>query len=126
MTLIIFYDAVVQKTMVNNCDYFMIKNKTTTISESISEAISHGKEVLIRNWDENAVKSWHLTHYRPDNVSLYIVGDIIVEDAEKVFWNKFGHIPEVKHATEMDESVKPRDRLLADAIMDGTVNSFIS
>jgi predicted Zn-dependent peptidase len=42
-----------------------------------------GKEVLIRKWDRDDVRAWHRTHYRPDNVLLYVVGDLNAADVER-------------------------------------------
>jgi len=36
------------------------------------------------------VQLYHATHYRPDNVVLYVVGDVDVEDTKKLIQAKFG------------------------------------
>lgn len=79
-----------------------------------------GKESLIRSWQTDDVKTWHRTHYRPDNVLLYVVGDIDPENAAKVIKEKFGHITADKQAKEIKlVDLKPEASKMADAIVKG-------
>jgi len=79
-----------------------------------------GKESLIRSWQTDDVKTWHRTHYRPDNVLLYVVGDIDPDNAAKVIQDKFGHITADKQAKDIKRvDLKPEASKLADAIVNG-------
>jgi predicted Zn-dependent peptidase len=83
-----------------------------------------GKETLIRSWQNNDVRTWHRTHYRPDNVLLYLVGDVNVDEAERVIAEKFGHLTAEKQAAEIKiPALKQEAALLADAVVSGTVKA---
>eukprot|EP00957_Ditylum_brightwellii_P141861 10807968-Ditylum_brightwellii.AAC.1 len=79
------------------------------------------------SWTQDDVKTWHRTHYRPDNVLLYIVGDLDPASAEKVIAEKFGKISAEKQASEIRiPELKAEASNLADAVMSGTVKSGLS
>merc|ERR1719362_1070940 len=63
-----------------------------------------GKEVLINRWRRDDVIAWHRTHYRPDNVLLYIVGDIDPISARNFVEDKFGHISSEKQGSCIKDS----------------------
>lgn len=42
----------------------------------ISTRFPIGKEELIKAWKKEDVQLYHAMHYRPDNVVLYVVGDV--------------------------------------------------
>ena len=50
----------------------------------ISQRFPIGKEELIRNWRKEDVQLYHSMHYRPDNVILYVVGDVDIAQTEEV------------------------------------------
>ena len=60
------------------------------------------KEDLIRTWTRDDVKEFHRTHYRPDNVLLYIVGDVDVKETERVIASKFGTLDGGKIGEELE------------------------
>jgi predicted Zn-dependent peptidase len=83
-----------------------------------------GKESLIRTWQGDDVRTWHRTHYRPDNVLLYLVGDIDPAEAEKVIAEKFGHLSADKQAVDIKiPELKVEASKLADAVVAGTVKA---
>lgn len=83
-----------------------------------------GKESLIRSWKGDDVRTWHRTHYRPDNVLLYLVGDIDPIQAEKVIAEKFGHLSADKQAMDIKiPELKLEASKLADAVVAGTVKA---
>ena len=48
------------------------------------------------------MKEFHRTHYRPDNVLLYIVGDVDVKETERVIASKFGTLDGGKIGEELE------------------------
>mmetsp|Transcript_31392 Transcript_31392/g.42854 ORF Transcript_31392/g.42854 Transcript_31392/m.42854 type:complete len:96 (-) Transcript_31392:1263-1550(-) len=44
----------------------------------ISSRFPIGKEHLIKSWTKQDLQLYHQTHYRPDNVILFVVGDVDV------------------------------------------------
>jgi predicted Zn-dependent peptidase len=117
-----------EMTMVNTIEYRVECQILSTLHREnrLAKRFPIGKEVLIRNWQTNDVKTWHRTHYRPDNVLLYVVGDVSPKEVESKINDIFGHIKAEKQALEMDEDVKSEAGLLADAVMGGTVKCGMS
>ena len=118
-----------EMTMVNTIEYRVECQILSTLHREnrLAKRFPIGKESLIRSWKTTDVKTWHRTHYRPDNVLLYVVGDIKPEETERVINEKFGHLTAEKQATEMEDSVKPEAALLANAIVDtNTVKAQMS
>jgi len=117
-----------EMTMVNTIEYRVECQILSTLHREnrLAKRFPIGKESLIRSWNVNDVKTWHRQHYRPDNVLLYLVGDISVEDAEKVINEKFGHLSADKHAREMNKDLKEEASTLSDAVMQNTVKSQLS
>jgi hypothetical protein len=56
----------------------------------ISTRFPIGKEELIKSWKKDEVQLYHSMHYRPDNVILYVVGDVDVAATEESIKQKFG------------------------------------
>lgn len=115
-----------EMTMVNTIEYRVECQILSTLHREnrLAKRFPIGKESLIRNWTGDDVRTWHRTHYRPDNVLLYLVGDINPDEAEKVIADKFGHLTAEKQASEISlPQLKQEASLLADAVMDGTVKS---
>jgi hypothetical protein len=111
-----------EMTMVNTIEYRVECQILATLHREnrLAKIFPIGKESLIRSWQTDDVKTWHRTHYRPDNVLLYIVGDVDPKEAEKVIEEKFGHITAEKQAKEIKiEELKPEASKLADAIVRG-------
>jgi predicted Zn-dependent peptidase len=112
-----------EMTMVNTIEYRVECQILATLHREnrLAKRFPIGKESLIRSWQTDDVKTWHRTHYRPDNVLLYIVGDVNPEEAEKVIQEKFGHITAEKQAKDIKLlELKPEASKLADAIVRGT------
>ena len=112
--------------MVNTIEYRVECQILSTLHREnrLAKRFPIGKEKLIRSWQTDDVKSWHRTHYRPDNVLLYLVGDIDPDEAERVIEEKFGRISAEKQATEIKiKEIKEQAKDLAKAVLDGTVKS---
>lgn len=58
----------------------------------ISTRFPIGKETLIKKWTREEVLLYHRLHYRPDNVILYVVGDIDVESTIEYIKEKFSDL----------------------------------
>ena len=111
-----------EMTMVNTIEYRVECQILSTLHREnrLAKRFPIGKESLIRTWQTDDVKTWHRTHYRPDNVLLYIVGDVNPAEAEKVIAEKFGHITAEKQGKEIKlKELKPEASNLADAIVRG-------
>ena len=115
-----------EMTMVNTIEYRVECQILSTLHREnrLAKRFPIGKEVLIRNWQNDDVRTWHRTHYRPDNVLLYLVGDVDPEKAEQTIKDKFGHLTAEKQATEIKiEALKKEASDLADALNAATVKA---
>ena len=115
-----------EMTMVNTIEYRVECQILSTLHREnrLAKRFPIGKETLIRNWKNEDVRSWQRTHYRPDNVLLYLVGDVDPSEAEKVIAEKFGHISAEKQASDIKlPEIKKEASSLADAIIDSTVKA---
>lgn len=113
-----------EMTMVNTIEYRVECQILSTLHREnrLAKRFPIGKECLIQNWNQDDVKTWHRTHYRPDNVLLYIVGDLDPTVVEKTIVEKFGHLSAEKQATQIRiAELKEEARLLADAIVEKTM-----
>jgi len=83
-----------EKSMVNTIDYRVECRILSALhgENILAQRFPIGKEHLIRAWTAEDVKTFHRTHYRPDNVMLYVIGDIdpatVVDQIDKTF----GHL----------------------------------
>lgn len=115
-----------EMTMVNTIEYRVECQILSTLHREnrLAKRFPIGKESLIRSWQADDVKSWHRTHYRPDNVLLYLVGDIDPDQAEKVITEKFGRLSADKQATEIKiKDIKEQAKDLADAVVGKSVKA---
>lgn len=115
-----------EMTMVNTIEYRVECQILSTLHREnrLAKRFPIGKESLIRSWTPDDVRTWHRTHYRPDNVLLYLVGDIDPDEAEKIIKEKFGGITAEKQAAEIKiPEIKKEASELADAVVAGTVKS---
>lgn len=115
-----------EMTMVNTIEYRVECQILSTLHREnrLAKRFPIGKESLIRTWKTDDVRTWHRTHYRPDNVLLYIVGDVNPEEAEAIIAEKFGAITAEKQASEMKiPEIKKEAGSLADAVVKGTVKA---
>lgn len=58
----------------------------------ISSRFPIGKESLIKVWSREDVQFYHSLHYRPDNVILYVVGDVDISTTIDTITTKFGSL----------------------------------
>ena len=113
-----------EMTMVNTIEYRVECQILSTLHREnrLAKRFPIGKEVLIRNWKQDDVKTWHRTHYRPDNVLLYVVGDLDPEYVESTIVEKFGHLTAEKQGSQIKlTELKGEASDLADAIVGGTM-----
>lgn len=109
-----------EMTMVNTIEYRVECQILSTLHREnrLAKRFPIGKEALIRSWTPDDVKTYQRTHYRPDNVLLYVVGDVDPEDVERVVEEKFGHLTGAKQGSEMRiQELKKDASDLADAIV---------
>jgi predicted Zn-dependent peptidase len=115
-----------EMTMVNTIEYRVECQILSTLHREnrLAKRFPIGKESLIRSWQTDDVKSWHRQHYRPDNVLLYLVGDIDPDEAERVIAEKFGRLSAEKQGSEIRlKEIKEMASDLADAVVDGSVKA---
>ena len=115
-----------EMTMVNTIEYRVECQILSTLHREnrLAKRFPIGKESLIRSWKGDDVRTWHRTHYRPDNVLLYLVGDIDPKDAERTIADKFGHLSAEKQAADIRiPELKEEAGKLADAVIAGTVKA---
>lgn len=142
-----------EMTMVNTIEYRVECQILSTLHREnrLAKRFPIGKESLIQSWQQDDVKTWHRTHYRPDNVLLYIVGDLDTEYVEKMVQEKvnrldfmmfivlrilngqtnylidsiafkFGHLSAEKQGSEIKiPDLKKEASDLADAVVGGTI-----
>lgn len=64
-----------------------------------------GKETLIKEWTKEDVQRYHNLHYRPDNVILFLIGDVDPANAVETIKQKFGNLqPKLDTARVLSES----------------------
>eukprot|EP00522_Entomoneis_paludosa_P007934 CAMPEP_0172447948 /NCGR_PEP_ID=MMETSP1065-20121228/7081_1 /TAXON_ID=265537 /ORGANISM="Amphiprora paludosa, Strain CCMP125" /LENGTH=1224 /DNA_ID=CAMNT_0013199321 /DNA_START=245 /DNA_END=3919 /DNA_ORIENTATION=+ len=115
-----------EMTMVNTIEYRVECQILSTLHREnrLAKRFPIGKEVLIRNWKNDDVRTWHRTHYRPDNVLLYLVGDIDPAKAVETIKEKFGHIQADKQAADISiASLREEASDLATALNNGSVKA---
>lgn len=113
-----------EMTMVNTIEYRVECQILSTLHREnrLAKRFPIGKESLIQKWNRDDVKTWHRTHYRPDNVLLYIVGDLDPEYVQQTIEDKFGHLTAEKQGSEIAlTELKPEASKLADAVVGGTL-----
>jgi len=113
-----------EMTMVNTIEYRVECQILSTLHREnrLAKRFPIGKESLIQKWNRDDVKTWHRTHYRPDNVLLYVVGDLDPEYVQQTIEDKFGHLTAEKQGSEIAlEELKPQASDLADAVVGGTL-----
>jgi len=115
-----------EMTMVNTIEYRVECQILSTLHREnrLAKRFPIGKESLIRTWQTDDVRSWHRTHYRPDNVLLYLVGDINPDEAEIEIADKFGHLrAEDQGADIRIPEIKKEAGELADAVLEKSVKA---
>eukprot|EP01038_Epipyxis_sp_PR26KG_P008162 gene8162-11046_t len=83
-----------EASMVNKMEYRVECQILSSLhSENrISSRFPIGKENLIKKWTKADLQVYHNTHYRPDNVILFVVGDVDVAFTIDTIKQKFGHL----------------------------------
>ena len=114
-----------EMTMVNTIEYRVECQILSTLHREnrLAKRFPIGKESLINSWKTEDVRNWHRTHYRPDNVLLYVVGDIDPNEVETVIRDKFGHLSADSQAREIASSLHEPAAALAKATVDMTVKN---
>ena len=115
-----------EMTMVNTIEYRVECQILSTLHREnrLAKRFPIGKEVLIRTWKNDDVRTWHRTHYRPDNVLLYLVGDIDPAKAVDIIEEKFGHITADKQAADISiPALKEEASKLASALNKASVKA---
>jgi len=113
-----------EMTMVNTIEYRVECQILSTLHREnrLAKRFPIGKESLIQKWDRDDVKTWHRTHYRPDNVLLYIVGDLDPQYVQQTIEDKFGHLTAEKQGSEIAlPELKGDASDLADAVVGNTL-----
>ena len=113
-----------EMTMVNTIEYRVECQILSTLHREnrLAKRFPIGKEVLIQNWKQDDVKTWHRTHYRPDNVLLYVVGDLDPAFVEKTIEERFGHLTAEKQGSQIKlTELKKEASDLADAVVGNTM-----
>jgi len=83
-----------EASMVNKMEYRVECQVLSALhSENrISSRFPIGKENLIKKWQKEDVQLYHSLHYRPDNVILFVVGDVDVPYTIQTIKDKFGSL----------------------------------
>ena len=113
-----------EMTMVNTIEYRVECQILSTLHREnrLAKRFPIGKESLIQSWKQDDVKTWHRTHYRPDNVLLYVVGDLDPAVVESTIQEKFGHLSAEKQASQIKIlELKEEASKLADAVVGKTM-----
>lgn len=67
-----------------------------------SKRLPIGKEEIIKNFDPEVLRRYYKDWYRPDLMSVIVVGDITVEEAEKKIKEYFGVLKNPKNARKRE------------------------
>lgn len=113
-----------EMTMVNTIEYRVECQILSTLHREnrLAKRFPIGKESLIQAWKQDDVKTWHRTHYRPDNVLLYIVGDLEPDVVQRTVEEKFGHLTAERQGSQIKlQELKQEASDLADAVVGGTM-----
>lgn len=113
-----------EMTMVNTIEYRVECQILSTLHREnrLAKRFPIGKESLIQAWKQDDVKTWHRTHYRPDNVLLYVVGDLDPDEVQKTIEEKFGHLSAERQGSQIKiAGLKKEASDLADAVVGGTM-----
>mmetsp|Transcript_27617 Transcript_27617/g.35886 ORF Transcript_27617/g.35886 Transcript_27617/m.35886 type:complete len:1126 (-) Transcript_27617:270-3647(-) len=83
-----------EMTMVNTIDYRVECQILGALHQEnmLAQRFPIGKEHLIRSWTSDDIKEFHGSHYRPDNVMLYCIGDLDTADCEEQIRKLFSHL----------------------------------
>ena len=83
-----------EASMVNKMEYRVECQVLSALHNEnrISQRFPIGKENLIKAWKREDVQRYHQTHYRPDNVILFVVGDVDVATTIETIKQKFGSL----------------------------------
>ena len=92
-----------EASMVNKMEYRVECQVLGTLHREsrIATRFPIGKIPLIENWTKEELQMYHSMHYVPENVILYVVGDIDVHTTVDLIKQKFGHLRSKEEARDM-------------------------
>ena len=92
-----------EASMVNKMEYRVECQVLGTLhSENrISTRFPIGKIPLIEKWTKEEVQTYHSMHYVPENVILYVVGDVDVKTTIDLIEQKFGNLKSKNDSREL-------------------------
>lgn len=78
--------------MVNSVEHRLDRAVLTALhSENLlSSRFPIGQAGMIASWGVDDVREYHISHYRPDNAVLYVVGDVDAAEVSTMIRHKFG------------------------------------
>jgi predicted Zn-dependent peptidase len=106
-----------EASMVNKMEYRVECQVLSALhtENRISTRFPIGKEYLIKTWTREDVQQYHQMHYRPDNVILFVVGDVDVSYTIDTIKQKFGNLePKIDHKKLISESGEYPDMSMRD------------
>lgn len=92
-----------EASMVNKMEYRVECQVLSALhtENRISQRFPIGKEELIKSWTREEVQLYHKIHYRPDNVILYVIGDVNVATTIEAIQQKFGGLTAAVDSTKL-------------------------
>lgn len=96
-----------EASMVNKMEYRVECQVLSALHEEnrISKRFPIGKENLIKKWTREDVQLYHQTHYVPENVILFVVGDVDIKYTVETIKQKFGNLkPKIDSAKLLRDS----------------------
>ena len=96
-----------EASMVNKMEYRVECQVLSALhtENRISARFPIGKEDLIKQWKRDDVQLFHSIHYRPDNVILYVIGDVDIPSTIETIKQKFGGLkPKIDSQKLLKES----------------------
>lgn len=92
-----------EASMVNKMEYRVECQVLGTLhSENrISTRFPIGKIPMIERWTKEELQMYHSMHYVPENVILYVVGDVDAKTTVDLIEQKFGHLQSKKEARDL-------------------------
>jgi predicted Zn-dependent peptidase len=96
-----------EASMVNTMEYRVECQILSALHDEnrISYRFPIGKEDLIKKWTREDVQFYHNTHYTPENVVLFVIGDVDVKTTINTIKEKFGNLkPKIDSKKILTES----------------------
>lgn len=101
-----------EKSMVNTIEYRVECQilRALHAENALARRFPIGQEDQIRSWTVSDVMKFHQKHYRPDNVLLYVVGDVGTDEVVSAIQDAFGHLPAPNAPADETISMKRQSR----------------